>query len=61
MEIQNQSSKTMDIKSSNTQEKTKIANVWALGDYQSVSTMLPQISSHLVKLLNIQPGDLFWM
>ena len=57
MEIQNQLNKEMDIKSNNTRVKTKISNVWELGDYQSVSTMLPPISSHLVKLLKIQPGE----
>ena len=57
MEIQNQSNKEMDVTAKNTQTKTKIANVWELGDYQGVSTMLPPISSHLVKLLNIQPGE----
>lgn len=57
MELQNQSNKKMDIESSNTQVQTKIANMWELGDYQSVSTMLPPISSHLVKLLKIQPGE----
>jgi len=52
MKIQNQSNKELD-----TQIKTKIANVWELGDYQNVSTMLPPISSRLVKLLKIQPGE----
>jgi ubiquinone/menaquinone biosynthesis C-methylase UbiE len=32
-------------------------NVWSLGDYRIISTMLPPISSHLVKLLHIQPKD----
>jgi len=37
--------------------KTKAENVWKLGDYRSISTMLPPISSHLVRLMNIQPGE----
>jgi SAM-dependent methyltransferase len=48
----NQLNKEMD-----NQTGTKIPNIWNLGDYQSVSTMLPPISSHLVKLLKIQPGE----
>jgi len=36
---------------------TKSENVWKLGDYRSISTMLPSISSHLVRSLNIQPGE----
>ena len=38
-------------------KNTKIGNVWKLGDYRSISTMLPSISSHLVKSLNVQPGE----
>jgi SAM-dependent methyltransferase len=36
---------------------TKAENVWKLGDYRSISTMLPPISDHLVRLLNIQSGE----
>jgi protein-L-isoaspartate O-methyltransferase len=36
---------------------TKAENVWALGDYRSISTMLPPISAHLTRLIKIQPGD----
>lgn len=32
-------------------------NVWKLGDYRSISTMLPPISSHLVRFLKIKEGD----
>lgn len=32
-------------------------NVWKLGNYGSISTMLPPISAHLVRLLNIQPEE----
>lgn len=35
----------------------KAENVWKLGDYRSISTMLPPISAHLVRLLNIQSGE----
>ena len=38
-------------------KNTKIGNVWKLGDYRSISTMLPSISSHLVKSVNVQPGE----
>ena len=31
-------------------KKTKTENVWKLGDYRTISTMLPSISSHLVRL-----------
>jgi len=36
---------------------TKAENVWKLGDYRSISTMLPPISAHLVRLLNVQSGE----
>lgn len=36
---------------------TKIENVWKLGDYRSISTMLPPISSHLVRLMDIQLSE----
>lgn len=36
---------------------TKAENIWKLGDYRSISTMLPPISAHLVRLLNIQSGE----
>lgn len=45
------------IKINDIQLDTKTTNVWELGDYRSVSTMLPQISSHLVNLLKIQPSE----
>lgn len=35
----------------------KTDNVWALGNYQSISTMLPPISAHLTRLTNIQQGE----
>lgn len=37
--------------------KEKMGNVWAIGDYQSISTMLPPISAHLIKLLKVKTGD----
>jgi SAM-dependent methyltransferase len=36
---------------------TKAENVWKLGDYRTISTMLPPISAHLVRLINIQSGE----
>jgi SAM-dependent methyltransferase len=36
---------------------SKAENVWKLGDYRSISTMLPPVSSHLVRLMDIQPGE----
>ena len=36
---------------------TKTENVWKLGDYRSISTMLPSISSHLVRSINVQSGE----
>jgi SAM-dependent methyltransferase len=36
---------------------TKAENVWKLGNYSSISTMLPPISAHLVRLLNIQSEE----
>jgi SAM-dependent methyltransferase len=47
----------LDINTKNTKTITANTNVWELGDYQSISTMLPPISSHLVNLLKIQPGE----
>ena len=38
-------------------KNTKTENVWKLGDYRSISTMLPSISSHLVRSINIQSGE----
>jgi len=38
-------------------KNTKIGNVWKLGDYRSISTMLPSISSHLVRSINVQSGE----
>ena len=35
----------------------KTENVWKLGDYRSISTMLPSISSHLVRSINVQSGE----
>lgn len=32
----------------------KVENVWKLGDYRSISTMLTPISAHLVQFMNIQ-------
>jgi SAM-dependent methyltransferase len=55
--------KLMGLKSKNeltsveVQRNTRVENVWALGDYRSISTMLPQISAHLTRLVNIQPGE----
>lgn len=39
------------------QGNARVENVWALGDYRSISTMLPQISAHLTRLINLQPGE----
>ena len=38
-------------------KNTKSGNVWKLGDYRSISTMLPSISSHLVRSMNIKSGE----
>ncbi|MDN5847363.1 MAG: methyltransferase domain-containing protein [Candidatus Nitrosocosmicus sp.] len=38
-------------------KNTKTGNVWKLGDYRSISTMLPSISSHLVGTLNVHSGE----
>jgi SAM-dependent methyltransferase len=38
-------------------KNTKPGNVWKLGDYRSISTMLPSISSHLVRTLNVHSGE----
>ena len=38
-------------------KNTKTENVWKLGDYRSISTMLPSISSHLVRSINVQSGE----
>lgn len=38
-------------------QNTKPGNVWKLGDYRSISTMLPSISSHLVRTLNVHSGE----
>ena len=38
-------------------KNTKIENVWKLGDYRSISTMLPSISSHLVRSINVRSGE----
>ena len=38
-------------------KNTKTGNVWKLGDYRSISTMLPSISSHLVRTLNVHSGE----
>jgi len=38
-------------------QNTKAKNVWKLGDYRSISTMLPSISSHLVRSLNVHSGE----
>ncbi len=35
----------------------KTDNVWALGNYQSISTMLPPISAHLARLTNIRQDE----
>jgi len=37
-------------------KNTKIENVWKLGDYRSISTMLPSIYSHLVRSINVRSG-----
>lgn len=47
----------LDRNAKHIQTGSKITNVWELGDYRSVSTMLPPISSHLANLLKIQPGE----
>ena len=36
---------------------TKAENVWELGDYRSISTMLPPISDHLVRSIDVQSGE----
>ncbi|TVP39005.1 class I SAM-dependent methyltransferase [Candidatus Nitrosocosmicus arcticus] len=38
--------------------KPKAENVWELGDYRSISTMLSPISAHLVQLMDIQQDAL---
>ena len=38
-------------------KNTKTENVWKLGDYRSISTMLPSISSHLVRSINVRSGE----
>ena len=38
-------------------QNTKTENVWKLGDYRSISTMLPSISSHLVRSINVHSGE----
>ncbi len=38
-------------------KNAKSGNVWKLGDYRSISTMLPSISSHLVRSMNIKSGE----
>jgi SAM-dependent methyltransferase len=38
-------------------QTNKNDNVWALGNYQSISTMLPPISAHLIRLTSIQQGE----
>ncbi|GKS61905.1 methyltransferase type 11 [Candidatus Nitrosocosmicus sp.] len=47
----------LDVNTKSTKTETANTNVWELGDYRSISTMLPQISFHLVNLLGIQPGE----
>jgi SAM-dependent methyltransferase len=47
----------LDINANNTQTGSTLTNVWKLGDYRSISTMLPLISSHITSLLKIQPGE----
>jgi SAM-dependent methyltransferase len=47
----------LDVNTKSTKTGTANTNVWELGDYRSISTMLPQISFHLVNLLRIQPGE----
>jgi 2-polyprenyl-3-methyl-5-hydroxy-6-metoxy-1,4-benzoquinol methylase len=39
-------------------KNTKPGNVWKLGDYRSISTMLHSISSHLVRTLNVCSGEI---
>ena len=44
----------------NNREKSlnsKAENVWKLGDYGSISTMLPPIYDHLVRLVDVQSGE----
>ena len=53
----NISNSEMEAGNKESMKNTKIGNVWKLGDYRSISTMLPSISSHLVKSLNVQPGE----
>ncbi|HET6588853.1 MAG TPA: methyltransferase domain-containing protein [Candidatus Nitrosocosmicus sp.] len=35
----------------------KAENVWKLGNYSSISTMLPPISDHLVRLADVYSGE----
>ena len=42
---------------SNSIELQSNVNVWALGNYQSISTMLPPISAHLIKFTRIDKGE----
>ncbi len=57
MEQQNQTNKQNELGNKEKRMSTKTDNVWALGDYQSISTMLPPISAHLTRLTNIQQGE----
>lgn len=53
----NQISKQNTLNGKETQDTIKIENVWKLGDYRTVSTMLPPASSHLINLVKIQHGE----
>jgi SAM-dependent methyltransferase len=53
----NISNSEMEAGNKESMKNTKIGNVWKLGDYRSISTMLPSISSHLVNSINVQPGE----
>jgi SAM-dependent methyltransferase len=54
----NQLNKEMEFSTINTQTNTITPeNVWTLGDYRTVSTMLPPVSSHLVDLIKIKSGE----
>ena len=53
----NISNNEIEASNKDSMKNTKIGNVWKLGDYRSISTMLPSISSHLVNSINVQPGE----
>ncbi|WP_161486472.1 class I SAM-dependent methyltransferase [Candidatus Nitrosocosmicus hydrocola] len=57
MESTNSENKENESTNKGLQSNVKSNNVWALGNYQSISTMLPPISAHLIKLICIEKGE----